>query len=83
MAQPNLFGEFPAPEIEYRLKEEGSISASNLAKADEELQKEVMQVWFCSHFEDPVHSCPHDSAEGGYALQLPSCAQWCLWSYLQ
>lgn len=66
MAQPNLFGEFPDPEIEYRLIDGGSISASNLAKADAELQKEVMQVWFHSHFEDPAHSCPHDSAEGGY-----------------
>src|SRR5579863_3655228 len=66
MPQPNLFGEFPAPEIEYSLNGGRSITASKLEKAEPELQKEVMQVWFYSHFEDPVHSCPHDSGEGGY-----------------
>lgn len=66
MAQPNLFGEFPAPENDYRLKGEGYISASNLAKAERELQKDVMEVWFYDHFEDPVHSCPYISEEGGY-----------------
>jgi hypothetical protein len=66
MPQPNLFGEFPAPEIEYSLNGGRSISASKLEKAEPELQKEVMQAWFYSHYEDPVHSCPHDSGEGGY-----------------
>ena len=66
MAQPDLFGEFPAPDIEYPLKGEGFITSSNLKQAEPELQKEVMQVWFYSHYEDPVHSCPHDSGEGGY-----------------
>jgi gas vesicle protein len=66
MGQQNIFGEFPAPEVEYQLKGEGSITASALNKADPELQKEVMQVWFYSHFEDPVHSCPYNSDEGGY-----------------
>jgi len=66
MGQQNIFGEFPAPEVEYPLKGEGSITISNLTKAEPELQKEVMQVWFYGHFEDPVHSCPHNSEEGGY-----------------
>jgi hypothetical protein len=66
MAQHNIFGEFPAPEVEYRLKGEGSITVSALEKADPELQKEVMKVWFHGHFEDPVHSCPYNSEEGGY-----------------
>jgi hypothetical protein len=39
---------------------------SALKKADPELQKEVMRVWFYGKFEDPVHSCPYNSREGGY-----------------
>ena len=66
MGQPNIFGEFPAPDVEYHLKGEGSITATALTKADSDLQKEVMQVWFYEHFEDHVHSCPHNSEEGGY-----------------
>lgn len=66
MGQQNIFGEFPSPEATYALKGEGSITASALKKADHELQKEVMQVWFYGHFEDPVHSCPYNSQEGGY-----------------
>jgi hypothetical protein len=27
---------------------------------------EEMADWFLSEFEDPVHSLPHDSREGGY-----------------
>jgi hypothetical protein len=66
MAQQNIFGEFPSDEVEYQLKGGGSITASALKKAEPELQKEAMSVWFYGHFEDPVHSCPHDSSEGGY-----------------
>jgi hypothetical protein len=66
MGQQNIFGEFPAPETAYALKGEDSITASALKKADPELQKEVMQVWFYGKFEDPVHSCPYNSQEGGY-----------------
>jgi hypothetical protein len=66
MGQQNIFGEFPAPEFTYPLEGEGTITASALSKAAPELQKEVMQTWFYGHFEDPVHSCPYDSGEGGY-----------------
>jgi len=66
MGQQNIFGEFPSPEAAYALKGEGSITASALKKADPELQKEVMRVWFYGQFEDPVHSCPYNSEEGGY-----------------
>lgn len=66
MGQPNLFGELPPPEVEYPLKGEGSITASALKKAEPELQKEVMQVWFYGRFEDPAESCPYDGREGGY-----------------
>ncbi len=66
MGQQNIFGEFPTPEVEYRLKGEGSITVSALEQAEPELQKEVMEVWFYSHFEDPVDSCPYNSEEGGY-----------------
>jgi hypothetical protein len=66
MGQQNIFGEFPTPESAYALKGEGSITVSALKKADPDLQKEVMQVWFYGKFEDPVHSCPYNSQEGGY-----------------
>lgn len=42
------------------------MSVSDLEKAEPELQKGVMRAWFYRHYEDPVHSCPHDSGEGGY-----------------
>ena len=66
MGQQNIFGEFPDPEVTYALKGEGAITASALTKADPDLQKEVMEVWFRARYEDPVHSCPHNSQEGGY-----------------
>jgi hypothetical protein len=66
MGQQNIFGEFSAAEVEYQLEGEGSITAKKLKSADPELQKEAMQVWFYSRFEDPVHSCPYNSQEGGY-----------------
>lgn len=35
--------------------------------ANEQLnQLQKMKGWFFENFEDPVHSCPRDSAEGGY-----------------
>ncbi|CAJ1808745.1 hypothetical protein [Aeromonas veronii] len=30
-------------------------------------QLEVMRNWFYENFEDPVHSCPYNGREGGYA----------------
>lgn len=29
-------------------------------------QRDYMRAWFYEHYEDPVHSLPYDSAEGGY-----------------
>lgn len=66
MGQPNLFGEFPEPEEKYALEDEGSITSKALREADPETQKEVMELWFRARYEDPVHSCPHNSQEGGY-----------------
>ncbi len=74
MAQQNIFGEFPAPEVEYHLKGEGSITMSALKKADPELQKEVMKVWFYCHFEDPVENCPYNSQDGGYQFIYQCCS---------
>jgi hypothetical protein len=66
MTQINIFGEYPAPEHHFSRKGQGSISESALKVADAETQKEVMEIRFYSNYEDPVHSCPHDSGEGGY-----------------
>ena len=66
MSQRNIFGDSPAPERTYPLKGGGSITLSALEKAGLETQKEVMEFWFYSNYEDPVHSCPYNSKEGGY-----------------
>lgn len=66
MPQVNLFGE-PAPEDHlFEIANGNYVTASALEKADPEKQKHVMKRWFFQNYEDPVHSCPHDSAEGGY-----------------
>jgi len=41
-------------------------SAEYLKEADSETQKEVMRDWFLANYEDPIESCPYESAEGGY-----------------
>src|SRR6267154_4381018 len=66
MSQRNIFGDSPAPERTYPLKGGGSITLSALEKAGLETQKEVMEFWFYSDYEDPVHSCPYNAKEGGY-----------------
>jgi hypothetical protein len=38
----------------------------SLSCASPEEQREVMEEWFRSHYEDPVESTPFDSREGGY-----------------
>jgi hypothetical protein len=54
----------------YHLPNDGelgsSITASGLRRASKETQKEVMRAWFYSQYQDPVHCCPYNSAEGGY-----------------
>lgn len=42
------------------------ITADELRKAEEGMQKEVMREWFLSHYENPVESTPYESREGGY-----------------
>jgi hypothetical protein len=34
--------------------------------ANREAKKEGLKEWFFSHYEDPVHNTPYESAEGGY-----------------
>ena len=70
MSQRNIFGDSPAPERTYPLKGGGSITLSALEKAGLETQKEVMEFWFYSDYEDPVHSCPYNSKEGGLSIYL-------------
>ncbi len=45
---------------------DGSITATQLRRANRETQKEVMEAWFRENFQDPVDCCPYDSGEGGY-----------------
>ena len=45
---------------------EGLITASQLRRVSQKVQREVMSDWFHEHFQDPVECCPHDSGEGGY-----------------
>lgn len=41
-------------------------TAEELAKADSEIQNDVMQHWFFQKFEDPAERTPYESREGGY-----------------
>jgi hypothetical protein len=50
----------------YTLQDGTHISSRELAKAEPEVQLDAMRKWFYRNYEDPVHSCPHDSSEGGY-----------------
>lgn len=50
----------------YTLKDGKRISSRTLRESVRDDQLEVMRRWFYSNYENPVESCPHDSAEGGY-----------------
>lgn len=50
----------------YTLQDGTHISSRELANAKHEVQLDAMRRWFYKNYEDPVHSCPHDSREGGY-----------------
>jgi hypothetical protein len=39
---------------------------TSLASTEKEEQIKIMEAWFRSRFEDPAHSTPYESAEGGY-----------------
>ena len=41
-------------------------SGNNLSEMNPEEQSEFMREWFLSNYQDPVHSLPHDSGDGGY-----------------
>lgn len=43
-----------------------SVSADELQDGDKDFQKEVLEAWFLSHYENPAESTPYVSAEGGY-----------------
>ncbi len=42
------------------------IEAEKLESLDPEIQEKVMEIWFRSKFEDPVHSLPYETPSGGY-----------------
>ncbi len=50
----------------YELRDGGFVPASELPNQPREIQIEAMRSWFFVNYEDPVESCPYDSAEGGY-----------------
>jgi hypothetical protein len=52
-------------EQRFELPENVFVTASELRHADRETQLDAMRHWFYSNFEDPVQSCPYESAEGG------------------
>ena len=41
-------------------------SAADFAGMDATAQSEIMRDWFLDNYEDPVHSLPYESREGGY-----------------
>jgi len=45
-----------------------TVSSPDLVKMEKERQIGIMRHWFYQRYEDPVHSMPYDSAEGGYAF---------------
>ena len=42
------------------------VNSDVLLTAEENLVAEYMHKWFLERYEDPVHSLPYDSGEGGY-----------------
>jgi len=44
----------------------GTITATELRRADRDTQLEVMRDWFYQNYADPVENTPYESAEGGY-----------------
>jgi len=69
--QPPLFKDFagsgPRPKPRwYSLKNGKRISSHRLSELERDDQLDAMRQWFYENYEDPVHSCPHDSEEGGY-----------------
>ena len=41
-------------------------TAEYFAEMSEGAQSEIMREWFLDNYEDPVHSLPYESREGGY-----------------
>lgn len=70
-SEKNLFGS-PEQASEtskvtwYKLSNGKRISSQDLPHAEREDQLDAMRTWFHQNYEDPVHSCPYDSREGGY-----------------
>jgi len=65
--QQFFFGAGPeTPEREFELPKGGSITVSNLQRAEHDTQIAVMRHWFYANYEDPVENTPYESAEGGY-----------------
>ena len=66
MDQQTLFGGDEPREQQFSLPDGGHIGETALRQAGRERQIEVMRHWFENNYEDPVHSCPYITAEGGY-----------------
>jgi hypothetical protein len=50
----------------YTLDDGSSLTSQRLSSSDRDVQMEAMRRWFYANYEDPVHSCPYISSEGGY-----------------
>jgi hypothetical protein len=50
----------------YELPDGDLISGESLKRADEDVQIDVMRIWFFQNFEDPANSTPYDGREGGF-----------------
>jgi len=44
-----------------------NLSTNQLKQMDTEGQLEIMRAWFYGKYQDPVHECPYEGSEGGYA----------------
>ncbi len=67
--QESLFGFPEQPDDKtrrYKLEDGSYLSSQRLATAERDDQLDAMRHWFYENYEDPVHSCPYISSEGGY-----------------
>ena len=51
---------------DYYTSDGSPVSVQELRDLDPETQRNVMEVWFRTHYEDPAERTPYDSSEGGY-----------------
>lgn len=72
----------PNEELLTSIQPTGDPDLGSISLLGESIEVRRMITWFLSVYEDPVESCPHDSAEGGYQFIYggPYTAEDELWS---